>query len=154
MKRVIFLSILIFISGCATYKPATKPAAFENKQVFDKDYETVWSKTVKFFASKNIPIKTIEKASGLIATDTMMFETVRDKNYFSCDKFMSVGIEVPYQGKASFNVFLEKVSPQKTSVTVNLTANYIVPASQYSAGVERGCFSAGNYEKELLEYLK
>ena len=141
------------ITSCATYKPAQKKE-IQNKFEITKSYDETWSSVVKFFASKNIPIKVIDKSSGLIATDPMMYDTIREKNYFECDKFFSVGIEVPYPGKAIFNVFVEKTKTDATLITVNLTPTYVVPANQFGTGGERPCFSTGQYEKELLEKVK
>lgn len=47
----------------------------------DKDFSTVWDKLIDLFAQKGLPIKIIDRSSGLIVCDrTLLKTTVENKN--------------------------------------------------------------------------
>ncbi len=151
MKKIFLLSIAL--SSCVTYKPAQKPTAFSNKFTIEKTYEDTWSKVINFFASKNIPIKTIEKASGLVATDSMLLNSITDKNIFDCGQLNAFGQSTPLHGKASFNVFIEKIDSTKTQMTININSNVSVPMSANLPPQNINCYSIGFYEKEIFDFV-
>ena len=72
MKRIYTVALFVLALGlvvsCAAYKPP-KTYQFDKTQTINKSFDEVWGKIIQWFGNNNSPIKTIEKASGLIATE-------------------------------------------------------------------------------------
>jgi len=63
--------VLVLLSaGCGTYQPPPRPAPREASHV-DASLGATWDAVIDLFATRNIPIRTIERASGLIVTDPL-----------------------------------------------------------------------------------
>ena len=72
MRRLSLLFLLlIFVSGAGCKRGITPPKEFDFKPVstIHGNYDSVWAAVVEFFAATNLPIKTIEKDSGLITSN-------------------------------------------------------------------------------------
>lgn len=67
---VICAAILTVASGCAAVPPAAAPTPRTGLPV-SAAFERTWSAVIDVFASRNIPIKTLDKSSGFIATEEM-----------------------------------------------------------------------------------
>jgi len=71
MKNLfISLILVIGIVGCAA--PSLKPPSDQSRDFSDRyaaDFDVVWESVVDWFAVNNIPIKNIDKNSGLISSD-------------------------------------------------------------------------------------
>lgn len=71
--RIKVISALTFsaaLSGCAM--PSIQPPSDNGKdyqQGYQADFDKVWEATVDWFATNNIPIKNIEKDSGIIGSE-------------------------------------------------------------------------------------
>jgi len=155
MKRVVIVLLLVALSyglsSCATIPP--KEYQFNNTKTIDKNFDVVWVQVIKWFATNNIPIRTVEKASGFISTEWELR---------TASKCMDCGtpgglIHESSDYRINFNVQVEKTSEMKTKVTISLFpyTYWTTAGTQYSAPskwkVE--CNSTGKYEKELLYYL-
>lgn len=155
MKLLALLSLVV-LSGCATGKRAVEKPVEKTKS-FTQSYDAVWSKIIKHFSSKSYSIKSLEKASGIISTDSLSVDSVQDKKYFDCGNYTIMGTEVPMYGKGSFNVFVEKVSDKETKVTVNTLATVVndKPGSTGAMGsLTLNCYSTGALEQQMFEALK
>lgn len=117
----------------------------------NKTYDQVWEGVIEFLTVNNIPIKTIEKDSGVIYTDVNNFSIPAFAKYFpiaDCGQpplFWTGGVAF-----GSFNVFVSKATPQpKVTVTLNISQQirYENQVSQIS------CNSTGNFEKGLLNSI-
>jgi len=65
--------------SCAKYVPPAPPAPHEATQV-GASFGQTWDAVVDEFADRNIPIRTIERASGLIATEQLTVSTDESAN--------------------------------------------------------------------------
>lgn len=145
---VTFASLTLW--GCATV-PA-KNYQFENSRTYsNKTYDQVWDGLIAFLTSNNIPIKTIEKDSGVIYSEIENFSKPSFAKYFPI-----VDCGTPpflwYGGRAfgSFNIFVSKTSPQpKVTITTSISQEirYENQVSQIS------CNSMGNFEKGVLDSI-
>ena len=61
---------LMLIGACApaSISPPVEPT-HETSKIFDSSYDQVWDAAVDWFSESNIPIRQIERASGLIASE-------------------------------------------------------------------------------------
>ncbi|CAM9359199.1 unnamed protein product [Ectocarpus sp. 12 AP-2014] len=72
MKNKVILTAIsaMLLAGCAG--PSYQPPSSQEKnftQSYNADFDKVWEATVDWFAINNIPIKNIEKDSGIIGSD-------------------------------------------------------------------------------------
>ena len=69
-KTLLFISIVAFLSSCA---PKMYPIKGHYPEVTviksSKPVDSVWSKIIDLFATRGIPIRVIDKSSGLISSD-------------------------------------------------------------------------------------
>jgi hypothetical protein len=60
----------LLLAGCGTYQPPPRPTPRDASHV-DASMGATWDAVIDLFATRNIPIRTIERASGLIVTDPL-----------------------------------------------------------------------------------
>ncbi len=152
-RRHTSMAILLglLLSSCSTYK-AAKTYTFDKTQVYSQDFDQVWSGIIEWFAEKNIPIRTIEKASGLIVTEYGL--RVSDD---ICDCGQNGTYQKVKERTASFNVFVRKVEAG-TRVTITLFCSSKLSTSDlYGSGPasisDVDCNSTGMIELELFDAL-
>src|SRR5689334_6312594 len=80
MKPSVVSLCLLFVC-CSSYEPPPPPEPREATHV-DASMGRTWDAVIDQFAARNIPIRTIERASGLIATDQL---TVGREGYWWAD---------------------------------------------------------------------
>jgi hypothetical protein len=74
---------------------------------------------IEVFAERNIPIRTMERASGFISTDPLGVDPQTGKAYADCGTIM--GMPIPAD-RATYNVLVRGDSAQSTvKVTVRFT---------------------------------
>lgn len=115
MKRTILaLAVAAAVSACAS-----APETFDVKssEEVQADFDKTWQAVIATFAENTIPIKTLEKDSGLIVAEQSLV------SYQSMDQVASCGtgsfVEVPSSGIATYNVFVRPVNAIVTKVQVN-----------------------------------
>ena len=150
-KLVVVAAISISLWGCATV-PA-KNYQFENSRTYsNKNYDQVWEGVIEFLTANNIPIKTIEKDSGVIYSEIDNFSKPSFSKFFpivDCGQpplFWTGGIAF-----GSFNIFVSKATAQpKVTVTTTISQQirYENQVSQIS------CNSMGNFEKGVLDSIQ
>src|SRR5215471_616084 len=106
--------LAILVAGCTSYQPP-EARSFEKTRVYDANFEKTWQAAVGFAAEKNFLIRTIEKASGIVA-----FEPARcDPSHCDCG---TPGFTQRIDTcQATVNLFVRSEADDKTSVTVNTT---------------------------------
>jgi hypothetical protein len=105
MKRLRVFTVLV-AAACAQTPPGppTPHSAMEVAASFGR----TWDASIDQLAHRTLPIKTIERASGLIATDLLSL----DSTFYSvadCGKDGDGGAFVP--SNATFNVLVRGVQP-------------------------------------------
>src|SRR5215475_14034464 len=68
--RPCFAPVVALCAACVTYTPPPPPTPREATQV-NASLGQTWDAVIDEFADRNIPIRTIERASGLVATEQL-----------------------------------------------------------------------------------
>lgn len=161
------LLVSVFVAlGCTPPKHIVQRATYEveKERVINKPFDAVWQSTVEWFATRNTPIKNIDKSSGLISTEYGL-------SVDEAAQYMDSGYgESNFQGKVevvnhrgNFNVLIKKINETSTKVDINAFFNCTVNRYRYEnlfstnyvleSSIPTKCVSTGALEKELLNYL-
>lgn len=127
------------LAGCATIPPAPAPvrAATQVKASFDQ----TWAAAIDHFAEGNVPIATIDKASGLIATPELRVGPEESLKYADCGGTKAMGPYVATQ--AMYNILVRGDSARST---VKVTASW--------SGGPIPCNTKGAWETETEAAIK
>lgn len=137
--------LLVALPGCAT---APAPRMIEAEDQIHAGFETVWTALVSSLAERNVPIKTIDKASGIVVTEEMAVRN-GDNNYCDCG---GNGIATEDRRAASYNVYVKRVTDEICSVRVN--ARFYSIVSFGSTASRKECVSTGQIEGSILSRLR
>src|SRR4051794_29287137 len=76
----VYAELLLFLSGC-TYKavPTTGNHTPKTSQLTDHSFDQVWDKLIDLFAEKGLPIKIIDRSSGLIISERSILSTTIER---------------------------------------------------------------------------
>lgn len=155
----IAISIAIFLAGCTapTLIPPDEPT-HDTSQNFSADYDSVWEATVDWFSDRNIPIKQIEKDSGLIASDYSLRtgQDILDCGYLEGGSGMTL---VSEDHTANLNVRVRAVNAEESTVSLNVfgESNYLyqnpMDRSVTETVTSDNCVSTGALEGELFDFI-
>jgi len=148
MKTIIScvaVGAFLFLSGCAT---PPKTHQFDKARTFNKSFEKAWQNTIQFFTSNSIPIKTIEKSSGVIYAEKLNGSAEEADTFADCGV---PGIALVISTKISLNVFLQKVGPNQSKATINTLFTQVREFDRRRHEVS--CNSRGTLEQRLLTAL-
>ena len=86
MKKYLFAAAaLVGLAGCAT--PA-QTFQFDNQRLVDDSYDAVWDRAINVLANNNLPIKTLEKDSGIIVAENELVSRASMGESASCPQSM------------------------------------------------------------------
>lgn len=138
--------VVVAGSGCMipTYSPPG-PAPERAARRVAAPFDRTWNAVIDMFAARNIPISTIDKSSGFIATQQL--RTGKEAApWADCGSDMGIGI-VPTN--ATYNVL---VRGDSTASTVRVTVSWavIVPpsTSPFAATPNYQCVTTGVWEDD------
>tara|TARA_R110002020_G_scaffold399971_2_gene610067 strand:- start:4879 stop:5343 length:465 start_codon:yes stop_codon:yes gene_type:complete len=135
-----------FLAGCVT--PA-QSFQFDNSRTVDAGFDQTWERTIGVLASNNLPVKTLEKASGLIVAENELVSFTTMGEAASCPASPLI---TPIGGIMNYNIFVRKLSETQTTVAVNTKYNMRY-RDMNSAIVSDTCNSNGNVERKLLNAI-
>lgn len=166
------LALLLPLMACVTYVPPT-PAALRAGTPIAASRDSTWEAVVSYFAERNIPIRTIEKASGIIVAELLTFnltnrEPVRDAKsgkvrrdpggdplmgeaiYADCGRFSYQRLNPT---TATFNVRVTGGATRST-VQVNMLYKHATLATARAAPTVYDCASTGKFESDLEQQVR
>lgn len=134
--------VICSVAACSQVPPRTYPSP--EPATISASFERTWSAVIDHFAEKSVPIRTIEKASGIIVAEQLSVSSGYGQVIADCG-MTAVGI--PWDVlSASYNV---RVQGDTVRSTIRVTAMFRPEiASTYP------CNSRGNYERELMDFVK
>jgi SAM-dependent methyltransferase len=157
MKRSALVGTALLAMGCVTVQPP--PVAPPSPDVHVRaPFDTVWQRTVAFFADNRISIQTIDKNSGLIVSNGFLLTPTITREWVDCGT-TSAGepaVEMyyknanPVSSAADFNVFVRPVG-DSTVVRVNMGVH--VTATTLGGPVPQQCVSRGVFERALYRHV-
>lgn len=142
--------MVLSLNGCYTYiPPAYRQVA--NSRELTLSYDVAWQRTIDWFARNNTPLKTIDKASGIIISEPDLKCSVGE--YLDCGG----GYEACIDGLISFNITVQKNQDASLSIRINSFPTAFVSAVHFGGGgvvSRQKCYSNGKIEKTILDYIE
>ena len=152
MKWPFSLLLLALLLVSCSYKPPTT-YSFENTRLYGLEFEAVWDKVVEWFVKSNVPIKSMEKGSGFIATEY-------DLDVRSYQQYCDCGKSGLYQSLSepvgNLNVL---VRTEGDSVKVTISSSFKSRLTTTDMQGENPthntaiCTSKGVVERSILDYI-
>ena len=150
--------------GCDRPTPAAPSKPIETEVVVEAPLDPVWDATVEWFATRGLPIKNIDKSSGLLATEHAM-PTGQVATLMRCGTPgpKPNGRVEHVDHRTHFNVLLRAQGPRRTKVTVNAFFNCLVNTYEnadlfgnqvrLASSVRQKCESTGALERSIMSRL-
>jgi hypothetical protein len=170
MKQLLLI-IFLSASGCYSMQPIKgkypePPFQMETKQSFDK----VWEKVVDVFSERNIPIKIIDKNSGIIVSEKVeMVTTGEDRKGVLLKKTAFIVVPSYYDPGAKKITTTYLIDSYKGSITVRvkqreneilvvISISEVTAQSYMNGKIENGTNitykSTGVFEKMFFDLIK
>lgn len=141
----------LFLVGCAS-QPYVEVERFDTNATVESDFDTTWSKLIRFASTNQIGIKTIEKDSGLIVFENTSMSPSMIRQY--CTNIVTPMLWTLKSGQASGNVTVVDEGGFST-VAVNMsyqsTSEYCYQGCNYNTS---RCDSLGKFETDLLNAVR
>lgn len=139
-------AVVLLLPACYSYKPPP-PAPLTPREALEIDASQgqTWDAVIDFFASRSIPIRTIERASGLIASDALSIgpgATV----WASCGVFTNDTLR---PNSAIYNVL---VRGDSTFSTIRTTVRWTYVEEKENRA--RECTSTYLWERQMEDEVK
>lgn len=134
MRRRSILVLVLFLGACVP-SPIAPPVQRTGTTV-NASFGKAWNAVIDVFAERNIPIKTIDRSSGLIVTEQLSIAPGSMPDAADCGT--DVGSRV-YPTNANYNVL---VRGDSSSTVVKVTPRFV------RAGPSRGLIPTGNVTEE------
>jgi hypothetical protein len=156
--KIILCSALISsfgLIGCSqVIPPATPPTPTPKSTYVKAPFDAVWSAVVEYFADTRIPIQTIDKASGIIASKGFELGPELRLSWMDCGtaggKPLVEQANDVMKANADFNVFVRPTGDStEIRLNVGMNGSRMTPfaGNQYT---EQKCISNGKFEEGLL----
>lgn len=133
-------------AGCYVSEPPTAPAPRPATSV-SASFDAVWDATIDHFAEGNIPIATIERVSGIIASARVGVGAAAAQESSDCG-MTGNGFGPPVYHKARTAVYNVLVRGDGDSATVRITISWLNPDSPFE------CVTTGVWERETEMAIK
>lgn len=131
------------LAGCSLQPPKMYPAP--ESLTIAASFGRTWDAVVEHFATSSVPIRTIERSSGIIVTDQMGVARDDASGWSDCGTDGLGGTS--RANRASYNLLVRGDSSTST-IRVTATFTSTIGVSPY------GCTSTGAYERELMQFVK
>lgn len=155
-------AVAIAIAACNSYTPPAPPPA-PQQHVVHVLFDSAWTETVAFLTAAKLPIQTIERSSGLLASHGFRMTSADSAQWLDCGKINQTVFETRPDRLRMLGDFTVYVRDQGDSVTVivNLTG-IVTDRTSVSAPAEHNygdlatfdCVSSGRLEASLLRQLR
>lgn len=126
LKQLCVLSIVVDLVGCYIGLPPTQ-SNIDKSRVYNAPYDQVWSAIIAVVGESNLPITTLEKASGIVAISNATYEPGW-ANEGTRGSVLGVS-DLVTQRVATFNIIAVREDSGQTRVRIN---------SSFKMNVRRG----------------
>jgi len=175
LKSFRLLPLFLF-AGCYVTKVTQLKGTYPTPPIItssDKSFDKVWDNTVDYFAQHGIPIKIIDKASGLIVSDKAKLSwSFEDKNgkllrpdaYVVLKKMTGDYSDKPFKPDEVTGEWNIRIKPVGTGTSINVNlyniqAVYERAYYSYYKGVTNSWvtvdgYTTGNFERSFEDAVK
>jgi hypothetical protein len=129
--------LLLLLSACMTLPPPVE----REPTVVAANFDATWNAVIDMFASRNVPISTMDKNSGFIASNNLQAGAAGYPPVYVC--VTEFGMQVP-ASLATYNVVVRPVGDRTTVKTT---------ISWQGAGLNR-CATTGEWENTFETAVK
>lgn len=142
-KMIAVLGFLVLGIGCAV--PATQ---YNINRVWETNYDvdSLWNGVISFFAENNIPIKTLEKDSGIIISEWMALASV-DSQDLDCGQ---PGLAMAYEKYGKFTITIRPAGSQRQ---ILINSQYQQRRVWDGRAFYATCYSRGALEQKIKELI-
>lgn len=141
--RYNLMAFAILLNSLACVSPPQTAPLVRTGTTVPAPFNKTWDAVIDIFADRNIPIRTIDRTSGLIATDVLGTSSA-DKTWADCGSAMA-GAVLP--DHATYNVLVRGDSNQST---VKVTVRWVgTAASMGPTYTPVECVSRGVWETDF-----
>jgi hypothetical protein len=137
------VAVLFIVTACGGYRPPDAPEPRDATRV-DASVTRAWDAVVEQFATRNIPIRTVERASGLIVTDQLAVGR-EGRSWADCGKAHGRAYR---PNAASYNVL---VRGDSSAATVKATVRWTLADLK---GNSVQCVTTHTWEREFEALVK
>lgn len=145
------------IAGCASIQ-VTPPEQrnFNNSATFPLPFDTMWLRSVDWFADHNVAIDKIEKSSGLL---TAKYQIRDSSNFLDCGDIKLSGTmgKTTFKKYGTLNITVRPRSDDQAKVAVNFFGEFEIHAQDAGSGdrvsYDGPCISTGVVEKSILREI-
>ena len=146
MRRLMLLALPLIAAACFGYQRPQPPTPAPATEIAASQART-WDAVVDLFAERNLPIRTMERASGFISTDRMVVNTDKATSWADCGKAFGGALR---PDRATYSVLVRGDSTRSTArVSVRWTQGGHPDDPQM---IE--CTTRGSWEAELQAAIK
>lgn len=158
MRKLLTLSILVLLLGCATVPKSVAP--IEDTQVFQSSFDRTWGALVASVSEMGLEIATIDKASGLLSTKKHVFigvnAPVQVEKPRTIDEWVyppSIAAQLLGGGWQEvgyrLNIFASSVDEKTTKIKVTATFD-----GTTTSGIPHKMPSKGVVEKKIFDSVR
>ena len=115
MKTRLF-GVLLAATGIAACVTPAQTFQYDNSRDVTASYDTTWERTITVLASNNLPIKTLEKDSGIVVAENELVSVASMGESVSCPSSM---LATPIGGVMNYNILVRKTGEETSNVTIN-----------------------------------
>lgn len=152
------IAAAVAAGACVTNTPPAPPPAPQDAYV-RAPFDSVWTAVVSYFADTRVPIGTIDKTSGLIASRAFTLPDDAVRAWANCGTTSSgesaverlYSINNPPRLSADFNVF---VQPRGDSTAVRVNLGLTGQARSPGGMVALTCVTNGKFEEGLIAHVR
>lgn len=156
MRNLFAVIVFLPIAACATIAPPrpVTPTTTYIRLPFD----TTWTRVVRFFADAQVPIQTIDRSSGVIASGPFRLPADRVEAWADCGTMSNGETAIARLAAiknfpvitATFNVFLQ---PTRDSTSVRVNLGLDGTADSPGGPTKLRCVTNGAFERDLVASL-
>lgn len=150
MKNLILCSCAaVALTACASTPPPVIER-FDTTRTYSMSKDQAWERAVNWFATQNIPIKAIEKDSGIISGESAYLRTVQGE-YAVCDTPMLYSTN---GATARLNILIRGTATEATAQVNNtIVGEAIYSLSNPPVRQSVTCQSTGRLENSILNAI-
>jgi len=145
------------ITGCAEITELLKPTPVQDTEVIQGSFDNVWKATISALTEMGLPIKLIDKESGLITTEFVQLSRSEINDIASPPYFKHRWTEGKYttykpswtEGKYNLNILATSSDENATKVKIVLHIEVFEPEEGWEI-----CPSRRVIEKRIFDFIK